>query len=195
MRTININLLAPEPAAATGLSLPSQLDIDPLLILIGVIGVAVSFGIPNLTKWGVITFLCEPADRQIAEQEAELKHSEHGSQELVKRQKLVEGLETDYQVLQGLFSKRGVWVNILEELRGLTPTDVWFDSLTTTGNDITIVGNALDYRAIAYFYTNFQHARNFTAPSLSGIKLGAAGDQSLVSFTLKATLAGAGSGK
>jgi len=189
MKTITINLLGGDAQKPSGLPIPSGIDLDPVLILIALVGLVMSFGLPNVLTWGVDHFLNEPADRQIQDQKAQMAKNTSGSQRMLERQKVLEGLENDLKALQGLVGQGGTWAGVLEELRAITPTDLWLTDLKTDGNRIEVNGSALDYKAVAYFYTNFQNSRNFAGPILGAINQ-TAGDngRDVVRFSLRATI-------
>lgn len=190
MKTININLLGPEAQKTPAIPIPAGIDIDPIMIVIVLVGLAVSFGMPNVLTWGVDRFLNEPADRTLQEQKAEISRNKSGSQQLVERQKELEGLETDLKSLQGLVGHGGRWASILEELRAITPTDLWLTELRTDGSQLELSGAALDYKAVAYLYTNFQNARSFAGPILGNIseESGVSEGRPIVRFAMRASI-------
>ena len=188
MKYININLLGPEAQRSSGLAIPAGVDIDPVLIGIGAGGLLVAFAVPHMMAWGVDSFLNGPADQRIRAQEEEIKKNASGSQLLVERQKELQGLESDYQALQGLVGVGGTWASILEELRAITPTDLWLTEFKTDGGRIELAGSALDYKAVAYFYTNFQNSRNFAGPVLNAVSEESGTGRATVRFSLRATI-------
>lgn len=190
MKYININLLGPEAQKPSGLAMPAGLDLDPVLIGIVVLGALFSLGVPNVLTWGVDKFLNEPASATIDANTRKLQGLKSGSLQLVERQKELETLEADLRSLQGLVGVGGRWASILEELRAITPTDLWLTSLKTEGDKIEMTGAALDYKAVAYFYTNFQNSRNFAGPILGTVaeQAGADGSRPVVQFTMRASI-------
>ncbi len=192
MKYITVNLLGADAPRAGGLPIPAGVDLDPGLIAVVLVGGILAFGLPQFATWGVDHFLNDPATAQIDAMKNEVSRSKSGSQQLVERQKELEGLETDLNSLQGLVGHGGTWAAVLEELRAITPTDAWLTDLRTDGNHIEVTGNALDYKAVAYFYTNFQNSRNFAGPVLGAITEDAAtqgaGGRHVVKFTIRASL-------
>jgi len=192
MKYITVNLLgeaAPRPSA---LALPAGVDLDAGLIAVVIVGGIVAFGVPQLATWGVERFLNEPATAQIEAMKNEVGRSKIGSQQLVERQKELEGLEGDLRSLQGLIGPGGTWAGVLEELRAITPTDLWLTDVKTEGQHIEVSGAALDYKAVAYFYTNFQNSRNFAGPVMGSVSEDAAaqgaGGRNIVRFTIRASI-------
>ncbi len=190
MKYININLLGPEVQKTSALPIPAGIDLDPILIGIVVLGATLSFGLPNVLTWGVDTFLSAPADVTIAANNQKIKGLQSGSLQLVERQKELEALETDLHSLQGLVGLGGTWASILEELRAVTPTDLWLTQVTAENDKLEMTGAALDYKAVAYFYTNFQNSRNFAGPILGTVaeEAGGEGARPVVRFTMRVSI-------
>lgn len=196
MKYININLLGPDAQKPSALPIPAGLEFDPVLIGIVLLGSLVSFGLPNVLTWGVEKFLNEPAASTIDANTKKLQGLKSGSLQLVERQKELETLEADLRALQGLVGVGGRWASILEELRAITPTDLWLTGLKTEGDKLEMTGSALDYKAVAYFYTNFQNARNFAGPILGTVaeQAGIDGSRPVVQFTMRASIVTPGVG-
>ncbi|MNX71485.1 Fimbrial assembly protein (PilN) [compost metagenome] len=84
-----------------------------------------------------------------------------------------------------LARQSATWKSVLEEVRDLTPTDAWLTRLSIDGgNKLKIEGKALDYRAIAFFYTNFQNANHFARPVLGSLQSESVGGQAVIRFNL-----------
>jgi Tfp pilus assembly protein PilN len=109
--------------------------------------------------------------------------------------KSLEGLASEKdQLRQQLVTLQGVaqagisWGTMLNELRAMTPGDLWFDKLDTDSisGTLKVTGAALDYNAVAYFHNNLQHSLYFQNPTLSktNTELGAGSGPKLVKFEM-----------
>lgn len=181
MKIININLLGDRP----GNLLPAGLNIDPDLLVKGVVGAVLAFLIPTLTVFSVDTFLLGPAVAENEQILRDLGANNNAGKDLKKDKEKAEALEKDYEVLLGIAGQSATWKSVLEEVRDLTPTDAWLTRLSIeSGNKLRLEGKALDYRAIAFFYTNFQNANHFARPVLGSLQSEGIGGQAIIRFSL-----------
>lgn len=188
MKTIDINLIGDRPASR--LALAPELNIDPGLLIAAVGGLAGAFLLPTLIGMVLDNFLITPTDAEIAQMKAKTGQSQAKSKEIEEIQKKAEALEGDYETLLVLAKQSGAWKTVLEEVRDLTPTDTWLTRLAIVeGTKLRLEGTALDYRSIAYFYTNLQNAGNFNHPVLGGLQSDALGPQTVIRFTVDCDLA------
>lgn len=187
MKTITINLLG-ESSSESKLALPG-LDIDPQLLITAVLALGLGFLTPNVANWVLQTFMINPAVEQVAQLEQEIGASGNKATQLAQTQKEIESLESDYRVLLKLTQESGRWKDVFEELRDLTPTDMWFTGLTVGDNSkLTLTGYALDYRAVAFFYTNLQKSRSFARPVLGSIGSSVIDGQPVIQFQVDCDL-------
>ena len=85
----------------------------------------------------------------------------------------------------------GVLADMLNELRALTPANLWFDGLTTDAGKGTmqLTGAALDYSSVAFFQRNLQHSDFFEEPKLGQTQMSAGTNGvSVVKFTIDVSL-------
>lgn len=188
MKTININLIGDRPTA--GLALAPELNIDPGLLIAAVGGFAGAFLLPTLIGMVLDNFLIAPTSAEIEQLKASTSQSLVKTKEIERIQKQAEALEGDYTTLLNLAKQTGTWKTVLEEVRDLTPTDTWLTHLNIEGGSkLKLEGTALDYRSIAFFYTNLQNASNFNHPVLGGLQSDSVGGQTVIRFTVDCDLA------
>jgi Tfp pilus assembly protein PilN len=186
MKTITINLLG---ESSSEKPLLPGLDIDPQLLLTAVLSLGLGFLTPNMANWVLQTFMINPAVEQVAQLEQEIGASGNKATKLAQTQKEIESLESDYRVLLQLTHESGRWKDVFEELRDLTPTDMWFTGLNVGDNaKLTLTGYALDYRAVAFFYTNIQKSRSFSRPVLGSIGSSIIDGQPVIQFQVDCDL-------
>lgn len=187
MKTININLLGDRPASK--LAFAPELNIDPGLLIAAVGGLAGAFLVPTLIGVVLDNFFIAPTQAEIAQLKQSTSQNRAKSKEISALQKKAEALEGDYNTLLTLAKQSGTWKLVLEEVRDLTPTDMWLTRLSISGGaKIKLEGTALDYRSIAFFYTNLQNAANFAHPVLGGLQSENSGGQTVIRFTVDCDL-------
>lgn len=188
MKTININLIGDRPASK--LALAPELDIDPGLLIAAVGGFAGAFLLPTMIGMVLDNFLITPTQAEIDRLKQSTNQSQVKTKEIARIQKEAEALEGDYNTLLTLAKQSGAWKTVLEEVRDLTPTDMWLTKLAIEGGSkLKLEGTALDYRSIAFFYTNLQNAGNFNHPVLGGLQSETMGPQTVIRFTVDCDLA------
>jgi len=181
MKTITINLLG-ETSSESKLAI-SGLDIDPQLLITAVLSLGLGLLVPNVTNMVLQNFMINPAIERVAQLDQEIGASGNKATQLAKTQKDIEALESDYRVLLQITQESGRWKDMFEELRDLTPTDMWFTGLHVIDNNkLTLTGYALDYRAVAFFYTNLQKSRSFARPVLGSIGSSVIDEQPVIQF-------------
>ena len=181
MKTITINLLG-EASSESKLAI-SGLDIDPQLLITAVLSLGLGLLVPNASNLILQNFMINPAMERVSQLETEIGASGNKATQLAKTQKDIEALESDYRVLLQITQESGRWKDMFEELRDLTPTDMWFTGLNVANNNkLTLTGYALDYRAVAFFYTNLQKSRSFARPVLGSIGSSVIDDQPVIQF-------------
>lgn len=166
MITINVNLLGER--AEERIRLP--IDQDMLVLLgMGVGGMILAMLLPlivNLVIDGVLI------SRETAEAErlnSILGRSSGEVKRISEQRAQLRSLEAEYSMLQRIDSQGAIWPSLLDELRSLTPTEMWLTGVHINGNTLTVDAQALNYRAVAFFYTNLQNSTNYADPVLGGI--------------------------
>ncbi|MEB3204520.1 MAG: PilN domain-containing protein [Candidatus Sericytochromatia bacterium] len=172
MKVLKVNLLPPESKEIAGIKLPPYLaNLDPGFVFIVVVGSIVSLGLPELLTAVVDTRFIAPAEETLTKQAEDLKLKSADKSKLVKRKTILEQKEKAYDALRSRIDRSNPWAEVLEELRMMTPTDLWLTELVSSGTTFTLRGAALDTKSIAHFYTNLQTARNFADPALKPIEM------------------------
>jgi Tfp pilus assembly protein PilN len=186
MKTITINLLGDGTSEKFGLP---GLDVDPQLIVTAALSLGLGLLTPNVANMVLQHFLITPAIEQVAQLDQQIGASGTKATQLSNTQKEIEALESDYRVLLQLTQESGRWKDMLEELRDLTPTDMWFTQLNVDGNSrLMLTGYALDYRAVAFFYTNLQKSQSFARPVLGAIGSSVIDGQPVIQFQVDCDL-------
>ncbi|MEB3298614.1 MAG: PilN domain-containing protein [Candidatus Sericytochromatia bacterium] len=172
MKVLKVNLLPPEVKEFAGIQLPPYIaNLDPGLVFIVLVGTLSALLLPAGLTGFVETSLLAPAEEQIKVQDTELTKTKAGQRALLARQKALQAKESAYTALQAKIERSNPWAEVLEELRMLTPTDLWLTDLTANGDGFVLKGASLDSRSVAYLYTNLQTARHFSDPVLRPIRL------------------------
>lgn len=195
MKPITINLLSAEDRAPSlGIPLEAAQQLDPALLGVAAAGLVALLGLPPLTTAAIDHFLVNPAQDQSDALARQISQNKGAGRQVQQLQADVNSREHDLEELQGLVGQGGAWAGTLEELRSLTPTDLWLTSLISKDNHVDLTGEALAYKDVAYFYTNLQNAHHFTTPILHTISMTTVGTQPVVQFSLKVSLVSAGQG-
>jgi Tfp pilus assembly protein PilN len=192
MTTININLLPeelrarPSGGAIGGVNLPEKDVLVP--IGAGAIAALLILMLPGL----VTTYYLDPRDQAADQAQSEIEAEINKYNTTLKSLKAIadnkEMLRQQLATLQTVAGGRTPIADQLNELRALTPANLWFDSLkndTATGK-LTLSGSALDYQSVAFFHRNLQHSSYFADPVLSRTeaKEGGKDGPSVVSFAM-----------
>lgn len=186
MKQININLLGD---AAPSLSLPGELNIDPALVITGVVGLLSAFIVPNVLAVLIDNFLINPTSTRIEQIKTSIGANKGKATRLAQIQKQLQSLEGDYNTLLTLAKESSTWKSVLEEVRDVTPTDMWLTELRIEGSSkIKLSGVAINYQAIAFFYTNLQNGASFRHPILGGLQTESNAGQTLIRFNVDCDL-------
>jgi Tfp pilus assembly protein PilN len=192
MTTININLLPEELRARPsgggfggGGDGPSKEAIMPI-VLGGLLAVAIG-AVPFMMN----SMWLDPKAAKIAEDEAAIQQEIDKYNTTLNSLKSIadkkEVLRAQLATLQSVAGGSMSWGDVLNEMRSLTPGNLWFDSFkcdTTTGK-ISVSGAALDYSSVAYFHRNLQTSEYFLDPVLSKTDMATGGNGiSLVNFQI-----------
>lgn len=175
MATININLLPEElrPGKSGGGSfggggLPQMDRAQMMPIGIGLIAAVAIGASPSLLR----SFWLDPWEADVASQDAEVQAEidkyNTTLNDLKKQADTKETLKKQLTTLQNVAGVTASWGTILNELRTLTPGNLWFDNFKadSAAGNITLSGLALDYGSVAYFQRNLEHSEYFANPVL-----------------------------
>lgn len=195
MATININLLPEEMRPGktgggfSGGGMPSMDRAQMMPIGIGVLA-AIALGVvPSLAR----SFWLEPWAASVAEEDAtvqqEIDKYNTTLNDLKKQADTKELLRKQLSTLQNVAGVTASWGTILDELRQITPGNLWFDNFKadSSASSITISGNALDYGSVAYFHRNLEHSEYFSDPVLGNTTM-SNGPVPTVKFDMKVTV-------
>ncbi len=101
-------------------------------------------------------------------------------------------LEKKIDVIDGLDRARRGPVRVMAELADRIPERVWLTNVDTSGGTIKLKGESLDNELVALFLRDLGSSPSFAEVDLEGTKQsGAKGGLKLVTFEVKAALAGA----
>ncbi|HBN07820.1 MAG TPA: hypothetical protein DD435_03935 [Cyanobacteria bacterium UBA8530] len=168
MITININLVGEK--GSEKIKLPVDVDADMLgLVGVGAAGFILALLIPFFFNFVVDGVLLARAARESERLKGVLGKSSGEMAKIGEYRTHLRALEEEYNLLKTLVGQGAIWPSILEELRTLIPTDMWVTNVAIGGNTLRITARALNYKSVAYFYTNLQNARNFGSPVLGPI--------------------------
>ena len=173
MATININLLPEElrPGKSGGGSFgaPSFDRATMMPIVIGGIAAVALGASPTLADSMWLSPWVEAVAAEDAEVQADIDKFNTTLNELKNQGERETMLAKQLSTLQGVAGVTASWGEILNELRTLTPGNLWFDTFKadTEKAEISVAGGALDYGSVAYFHRNLEHSEFFANPVLS----------------------------
>jgi len=192
MTTININLLPEElrPAAGSG---RSGADMPPKEALVPIaIGTVVALAIaaaPTLYT----SMVLDPQTQVLTEKDAQLTEEINKYNTTLNSLKAIadnkEMKRQQYATLQSVATGGGPsFADMLNELRALTPANLWFEGLASDSakGTMQVTGAALDYSSVAFFQRNLQHSDFFENPVLNQTQMNAGQESSVsvVKFTM-----------
>lgn len=187
MTQININLLG--DAAPSGLGLSADLNLDPALIITGVVGMLSALIVPNVLAFLIDNYMIAPTEKHIEQIKTNIGANKGKATQLAQLQRQLNSMEGDYDTLLTLAQESSTWKSVLEEVRDVTPTDCWLTQLSIEGGTrLKMAGVAINYQAIAYFYTNLQNGTTFFRPILGGLQADQTGGQSTIRFNVDCDL-------
>lgn len=173
MTTININLLPEElrpSKAASGTSV-GGVSLDPAALMPIGIGAAIAlvlFFVPSMLR----SLYFDPWAQTLSEQEQEAQNEidkyNTSLKDLQNQSERLSLLKTQLATLQGVAGVTRSWGEVLNELRTLTPGNMWFEEfkVDSVKSEMLVKGGALDYGAVAYFQRNLEHSEFFAQPQL-----------------------------
>ena len=194
MTTININLLPEELRPVSGGSGGgASYDKDVVVpIAIGAVAAIVIAALPTLAT----TMYLEPRAAELTTQVEELDQEINKYNTTLNSLKAIadnkEMLRQQLGTLQSVASGGGISLaDMLNELRALTPANLWFEGLSTdqAKGSMQVSGAALDYSSVAFFQRNLQHSDYFETPELKQTQMSAGQNGvSVVKFTMDISL-------
>ncbi|HEY9723056.1 MAG TPA: PilN domain-containing protein [Oscillatoriaceae cyanobacterium] len=193
MATININLLPEELRSGTsggggGADLPPMEALVPIVLAV-VVAVLIA-AVPTLANM----LWLDPQDQALQATGQQLDADIGKYKAVLKKVKVLsdnqQELRQQLATLQSVAQGRAPYADMLNELRSLTPEDLWFDSLKTdsTKGTVEVDGDALDYNSVAYFYHNLAHSDFFQDPELGQTEMSSTNGVELVKFQLTVTM-------
>jgi len=125
---------------------------------------------------GLVFLWQENVDAQIAYQESRNKYLESSMAELDKKIKEIESLKEQrkqllarMKVIQDLQGTRPVIVRVFDELVRTLPDGLYYDSLSRSGNNLSIKGLAESNNRISGLMRNFESSMWFANPNLKDV--------------------------
>lgn len=166
---IKINLISEAPTAAVSKRKRPEFSLgakqgDIILVVVLAIAVAVSG-----TWWYLLKSKradLKDLERQRTVERDELKPYIEKVEELEAKRAL---LKRKVDVINELKNKQRGPVRILDEISRALPDLVWLTQLTLTGNDLTLVGQAMDENAVANYYSNLDSSPFFEEPEVKNL--------------------------
>jgi type IV pilus assembly protein PilN len=166
---IKINLISEAPTAAVSKRKRPEFSLgakqgDIILVVVLAIAVAVSG-----TWWYLLKSKraeLKELERQRTVERDELKPYIEKVEELEAKRAL---LKRKVDVINELKNKQRGPVRILDEISRALPDLVWLTQLTLTGNDLTLVGQAMDENAVANYYSNLDSSPFFEEPEVKNL--------------------------
>lgn len=89
------------------------------------------------------------------------------------------------QVIQQLQGDRPIIVHVFDEIAGVTPDEVYFTSLTSTGTQIRLVGFSRTTGQISQLLRNFENSEWFDNPILGSVSTQGSGSQTRNRFEIR----------
>jgi Tfp pilus assembly protein PilN len=193
MATININLLPEElrPGKGGGSSFSGpQMDRAAMMpIAIGGVVALVLGATPSLANMLWLDPWAESVAGEMAEVQAEIDKYNTTLGELKTQSAREDQLKKQLTTLQSVAGVTASWGEILNELRTLTPGNLWFDTFKADSerSEISIAGGSLDYGSVAYFHRNLEASEFFVNPVLNKTEM-TSGAVPTVKFDMKITV-------
>jgi type IV pilus assembly protein PilN len=180
---IKINLVSEAPAAAVTKRKRPEFSLGAKqgdIILVSVLAIAVAV---SGTWWFLLKNKLgdlKEVQRERRIERDELKPFIDKVEELEAKRAL---LKRKVEVINDLKQQQQGPVRILDEVSRALPELVWLTQLKMSGNNLTLVGDAMDENAVANFYSNLDSSPFFEEPEVKNLTR--KGDD--FAFTLSAT--------
>jgi len=166
---IKINLISEAPTAAVSKRKRPEFSLGAKqgdIILVAVLAIAIAV---SGTWWYLLKSKradLKELERQRTVERDELKPYIEKVEELEAKRAL---LKRKVDVINELKNKQRGPVRILDEISRALPDLVWLTQLTLTGNDLTLVGQAMDENAVANYYSNLDSSPFFEEPEVKNL--------------------------
>ena len=175
---IRINLL---PREREGAPVAVPLRLGGLVVLLLLVAVAA------VTLW--LNDRNKTVEEQIAAIEAEITDLEPKVARVEELKRLIEAAELKEQMLKRLEAARIPWDEVLLELRGVIPRDVWLTSVSLGGDgNLVFNGFGLSYTAVARFMVNLESSRMFEGTDLTVSQKQVIGARETINFSVTSRL-------
>lgn len=191
MTTININLLPEELRSKPGGGSVGGSDGPPKEAIIPLVIGGVAMIVIGAIPYCLNAFWLDGREAAVAEQETAIQQEIDKYNTTLQSLKSIadnkEVLRAQLATLQSVAGGRMSWGDVLNEMRSLTPGNLWFESFKSDGatNKIQVSGAALDYSSVAYFHRNLQNSDYFDEPVLSRTEMSTGGNGiTVVNFTI-----------
>ncbi|MDR5695454.1 MAG: PilN domain-containing protein [Armatimonadota bacterium] len=177
---IRINLLPEERERRPRFRLPRLSTFALLLLLLVLLG----------TWWTYLTVRNSRLEAEVRRLDEEIALLRPKVQQVEALRSRIEQARRREALLRRLEQAVFPWDHVLEEVRALTPKDVWLTNLASDerGN-VTIGGFGLSYAAVARFIANLEASPSFHEVDLGGSQKQQIAGRSVVNFTLTCRLA------
>lgn len=191
MTTININLLPEELRSSKSSGAMGGGDGPPKEAIVPLALGAVVALVIGAVPYGLNAFWLDGREASVAEQETAIQQEIDKYNTTLQSLKSIadnkEVLRAQLATLQSVAGGRMSWGDVLNEMRSLTPGNLWFESFKSEAatNKISVTGAALDYSSVAYFHRNLQNSDYFVDPVLSRTEMSTGGNGiTVVNFTI-----------
>lgn len=164
---IKINLIAEAPAAAVARrKKPEEAGAgvrrgDVLLLVILLIAVAVTGGV-----WYKLKTHRDDLKRTEAEMRAERDRLQVFINKVEELEAKRAALQHKIDVINNLKNAQSGPVRVMDEVSKALPELVWLETLSFSGTDLTLVGQAMDENAVANYISNLDASPYFREPTL-----------------------------
>lgn len=194
MTTININLLPEELRPISGGGSMGGGGMPEKDVLVPIVAGAIAAIVIGVLPTAFSMIYLEPQAIKLGEDIAALDQEINKYNTTLNSLKAIadnkEMLRQQLATLQSVASGGGVnLADLLNELRAITPANLWFEGLTTDGakGTMQVTGSALDYSSVAFFQRNLQHSDHFENPVLNQTQMTTSttgGGVTVVKFTM-----------
>lgn len=195
MNTISINLLPEElrPGRTGGGNFGGgvpTMDRETMMpIVIGSVVAAALCAVPTLASMFWLDPWQSSVQADMDQVNKEIEKYNTTLKDLDKQSAQRETLRKQLATLESVAGETASWGDILNELRTLTPGNLWFESFKANSDtsEVAVSGGALDYGSVAYFQRNLAHSEYFVNPVLTRTEM-VAGSVPLVKYDMKFTV-------
>lgn len=155
---------APAGGGLPGVGGPSSLN-NIVAIALSVLGVLAAAG-----YWFMVNSRKNDTAERLQQRETEAKKLDEAIKQVEEYQKRKDDLQKRVDLINQLKTNQKGPVRIMDQISRDLPDLVWLDTMTTTGNKMTLTGRALNPNAIALFVTNIKQDPYFEEPSVGQVQ-------------------------